>query len=123
MKQRKSNEPLKPVEICLGNFIESMGNIEMVTGIVKQEGDTFKIAHCGWAKGLVPLPDDVLYDTYPIPLTDEWKVCFGIDKYTLPDWIKYVHEVQNYFMWALRVNLLEIMDWALLPQSVEIDVE
>ena len=113
-------EELKPIEICLGNFIESMGKIEIVTGIMKMEDETFKIAHLGWNKGTSVLPDDVTYATYPIPLTDEWKKCFGIDKYELPDWIKYVHQCQNYFKWALRVNLLEIMDWDLLPQTAEI---
>lgn len=112
---------LKPIDICLGNFIESMGNIEMVTGVIKQEDGSFKIAHLGWCKGISVLPEDVTYDTYAIPLTDEWKECFGIDKYKLPDWIKYVHEVQNYFKWALQLNLHEIMDWEKLPKYVNIE--
>jgi hypothetical protein len=29
--------------------------------------------------------------------------------------------VQNYFLWALQVNLLDIMDWNLLPETVEIE--
>lgn len=113
---KKHNEPLRPCEICLGNFIESMGKIEIVTGILKQDGDIFKIAHGGWHKGESVIPDDVIYN-------DEWKKCFGIDKYELPDWIKFVHEVQNYFMYALRLNLLEIMDWDLLPQTAEIKID
>lgn len=124
MKNKKENEPLKPIEICLGNFIESMGNIEMVTGIIKDEETGFRIAHLGWCKGLSVLPLDVTYDTYPILLTDEWKRCFGIDKFQqLPEWIKYVHQVQNYFTWALQINLLEIMNWELLPKKVEINLD
>jgi hypothetical protein len=115
-------ESLKPIEICLGNFIESMGNIEMVTGIINEGDDNFKIGHTGWNKGLSVIPDDVTYETYPIPLTDEWKVCFGIDKYKLPEWIQYVHQVQNYFKWALQINLLEIMNWDLLPKKADINL-
>lgn len=114
-------DELKPKDLCLGNFVESMGNIEMVTGIIQTETGKFQIGHCGWNKGIGVVPDGVLYDTYPIPLTDEWKRCFNIEKFDkLPEWIKFVHEVQNYFTWALNINILEIMDWKLLPKSVEI---
>lgn len=112
-------EPLHPGDIQLGNFIESMGNIEIVTGIIKKDDGTFQIAHNGWHHGTSVIPDNVLMNTYPIPLTDEWKKCFGIDEFKeLPEWIKYVHECQNYFLWALRINILEIMNWDLLPSSV-----
>jgi hypothetical protein len=117
----KEKEPLKPFEICLGNFIESMGKVELVTGIMKTGDGIFQIAHLGWHKGTSVLPGDVLYSSYPIPLTDEWKKCFGIDQYKLPEWIEHVHQVQNYFLWALQVNLLDIMDWNLLPETVEIE--
>jgi hypothetical protein len=120
--KRQNKEPLHPIEICLGNFIESMGKVEMVTGIIKREDNSFKIAHLGWNKGTSFLPEDVEYNTYPIPLTDEWKTCFGIGKYDFPEWIKYVHQAQNYFTWALGVNLLEIMDWNKLPDLVEIEI-
>lgn len=120
---KKANEPLKPIEICLGNFIESMGNIEIVTGVMKMPDDSFKIAHLGWHKGTSVLPDDVTYESYPIILTDEWKLCFGIDKYKLPEWIKFVHQCQNYFTWALQINLLEIMNWDLLPKVANVQIE
>lgn len=120
--ETKEKEPLRPIDINLGNIIESMGKVEVVTGIMQEEKGQFKIGHTGWNAGLGFLPDGISYSTYPIPLTDEWKVCLGIDKYELPTWIKYVHEVQNYFLWALRVNLLEIMDWSLLPEIVEIEM-
>jgi hypothetical protein len=110
-------EALRPIDICLGNFIESMGNIEIVTGILKTGDDSFQIAHLGWNKGICPVPEGILFDTFPIPLTEEWKVCFGIDKYELPVWVQYVHEVQNYFKWSLRINLLEVMNWDLLPKT------
>lgn len=109
-------EPLNPIDIQLGNFIDSMGNIEMVTGIMKTEIG-YQIAHHGWHKGESVIPDEVLLNTYPIFLTDEWKKCFGIEKFDkLPGWIKYVHECQNYFLWALRINIHEQMNWDLLPK-------
>jgi hypothetical protein len=109
---------LKPVDICLGNFIESMGHVEMVTGIVQAKDNTFKIGHTGWGEGKSIVPDGVMYATYAIILDDKWKKCFGIDEYKLPDWIKYVHEVQNYFKWSLKMDLREIMNWDLLPKQV-----
>ena len=113
-------EALKPIEICLGNFIESMGCVEMVTGIIHENEGGFKIGHTGWGAKYAFLPPDVTYETYPIPLTEDWKLCFGIDKYDgLPTWIKYVHQVQNYFKWALDINLLETLNWSLLPHQVE----
>jgi len=120
--ERNAKEPLHPIEICLGNFTESMGKIEMVTGVMKMDDGTIRIAHLGWHKGTSLLPDDVTYSTYPILLTDEWKLCFGIDKYKLPDWIKFVHQCQNYFMWSLQINILEIMNWDLLPKVVDIEI-
>lgn len=107
----------KPMKICLGNIIESMGNVELVTGIMQEEAGQFKVCHTGWNKGIGFIPDGIFYSTYAIPLTDEWKKCLSIEKYDkLPEWIQYVHEVQNYFRWALKIELLEIMDWKLLPQ-------
>jgi len=116
-----SLEPLHPIDICMGNFIESMGKVEMVTGIMTMQDGTYQIAHLGWHKGTSLLPDDVFVSTIPIPLTNEWKKCFGIDKYKLPDWIKYVHECQNYFTWSLRINLHEIMNWDLLPKTTTLN--
>lgn len=115
-------EPLKPIDIQLGNFIDSMGNTEMVTGIIQLENNTFKIGHTGWGhKEAIFNDDGIMYNAYPIPLTDEWKECFGIDQFKmLPEWIKYVHECQNYFMWSLRINIHDIMNWDILPQKVEL---
>jgi hypothetical protein len=111
------SKELKPNEICLGNIIESMGNVEVVTGIMQEEKGQFKIGHTGWNAGVGFIPDGISYSTYAIPLTDEWKKCLNINKYDkLPEWIEYVHEAQNYFRWALKIELLEIMDWKLLPQ-------
>lgn len=114
-------EPLKPYEICLGNFIESMGKVELVTGIVREEGNNFRIGHTGWNAGDSLMPEDVTYSTYPIPLTEHWKVCFCIEKENLPEWIKYVHQVQQYFVLAFNKNLCENLDWDLLPREVELN--
>ena len=116
-----NKEPLHPINIQVGNFIESMGNVEMVTGIMKVN-DKYEVAHMGWMRGESVLPENVMINTYPCLLTEEWKVCFGINKFDkLPDWIKYVHECQNYFMWALRINLHDQMNWSLLPKYSEIN--
>lgn len=117
----KSKEPLHPIDIQLGNFIESIGNVEMVTGIMLVEGK-YEVAHTGWHKGESVLPPDVMMETYPCLLTEEWKICLGIEKFDkLPDWIKYVHECQNYFLWALRINLHEQMNWDLKPKYSELN--
>ena len=112
------HHPLKPIEISLGNFIDSMGKVEIVTGIVKLDDGSFQIAHNGWGAGTSFIPEGVLYETRPILLTEEWKVCLGIEKFDkLPKWVKYVHQAQNYFTWALEINLLEVMNWDLLPKD------
>lgn len=120
--QTKEKEPLRPIDVNLGNIIECMGKVEVITGIMQEAHAEFKIGHTGWNAGNGFIPDNISFSTYPIILTHEWKICLGIDKYELPAWIKYVHEVQNYFMWALRVNLLEIMNWDLLPKVIEVDM-
>jgi hypothetical protein len=110
-------EPIKPIEISLGNIIEVMGKVELVTGVVQESKGEFRMGHTGWNAGNGFMPDGITFSTFPIPLTMAWKVCLGIEKYDLPEWIEYVHQAQNYFLWALRVNLLEIMDWDLLPKT------
>lgn len=122
MEQAKRGEPLKPNEIALGNFIESFGKTECITGITQEQNGVYRVGHTGWNKGLGFIPEDVTYSTYPIVLTDDWKICLGIEKYKLPEWVKYVHEAQNYFFWALRINLHEIIDWDLLPSENVVDV-
>lgn len=71
-------EELKPIEIQLGNFIESMGNIEIVMGISQTLDGNFFIEHKGWNRNSTPIPDGILYSTYPILITDEWKQCENI---------------------------------------------
>lgn len=122
---KKKNSPktptkeLRPIDLQLGNFIENMGTVEMVTGLVPQERGSWFICHKAWNVDGNPIPDGIQYDAYPILLTDEWKECLGIDKYeNIPKWIQYVHEAQNWFMWHLRVNLLETINWGKLPEKI-----
>ena len=120
--KEKEMEGLHPNELCLGNFFESMGKVEMVTGIMINENGQYQIAHHGWHEGASLLPPDVLISSLPIPLTDEWKKCFNIETYNkLPKWIKYVHQVQNYFFWNLQINIHDIMDWDKLPHVIDIN--
>lgn len=116
----KSRE-LKPNEICLGNIIECMGKAEVVTGIIQDGKNLFQIGHTGWNAGINVIPHYINFSSLAIPLTEEWKKCLGIEKFEgLPKWIEYVHQAQNYFKWALDVDLLQTMNWDLLPE-LEID--
>ena len=104
-------EELKPIELQLGNFIDNFGNIEMVTGLIPQGDKSWFICHKSWHQENNPLGDGIQYPSYGVPLTEEWKLCLGIDKYKFPEWVQYVHQAQNYMKWYANVNLLETMDW------------
>src|ERR1700735_215462 len=108
---------LRPNEICLGNFIDCMGKIECITGVMQEEKGKFAIGHTGWNHGNGFIPDGINFHAYPVTINQHWKVCLGIEKDTVPEWIKYVHQVQNYYLWALQINLHEQMDWDLLPKE------
>ena len=59
----------------------------------------------------------------PIPLTEDWELTYGvvrrtlmgesfttrfIDSYGVPDWIKHVHELQNWYYWTFNKTELEL---------------
>lgn len=111
------NEPIKPADVCLGNFISCFGKTEMVCSIIQIGKDSWYIEHRKWHQGNNPMPGDMLMNAYPIPLTDQWKKCLRIDKYVFPEWVEYVHQAQNYMRFYADVNLLEIMDWDKLPKE------
>ena len=56
----------------------------------------------------------------PIPLTEEWEKKFGVEIWTvqgeswrfvdaieIPDWIEYVHELQNWYYWTFKKTELK----------------
>lgn len=118
----KERNELKPIDIVLGDFIDCMGNVEMVTGIIQNDDKTFQIGHTGWNAGKGVIPDGILFSSLPIPLTEEWKVCLGIERFDkFPAWIEYVHQAQNYLLWALQVDWRDTINWDLLPKKITID--
>lgn len=111
-------EPLKPADVMLGNFIDCFGKTEIVQSITRVSETQWYIEHRRWHQEDNPMPPDMKINAYPIPLTQEWKECLKIEKYSFPEWVEYVHQAQNYMKWFANVNLLEIMDWNKLPKSV-----
>lgn len=109
-------EPLKPAEIQLGNLINCFGGVEMVTGITPRPDGSFYIHHSGDNQTNNPLGDGVLFDAYPIELTPEWLRVLRVEKYELPKWIRYVHEVQNYIRWYVGIELLPEIDFNNIPE-------
>ena len=51
-------------------------------------------------------------DLVPIPLTEQWlnRMEDNSNKAPFPDWIKYVHEAQNWYYWNNNKTELEIKD-------------
>ncbi len=114
-------ETLKPKDVALGNFISCFGKTEMVAGLVPQENNTWIILHKAWNQKNNPIPEGVQFDPLPILLNQDWKICLKIDKVEFPERIKYVHQAQNYMKWHFDIDLLEILDWDLLPTNNEIE--
>jgi hypothetical protein len=109
-------QEIRPVDICLGNFFDSMGKVEMVTEIVLQGDGSWFIGHRAWNQKNNPIPESIQYSPFPLVLTEQWKKCLGIDKYEgLPERIIYVHEAQNYMRFCLGIDLLESINWDMLP--------
>jgi hypothetical protein len=105
-------EELKPKDLCLGNYIECFGKIEMVTGIVPREQGDWFITHSGNHALKSPLPEGVEFSGYGITLTEDWKKFLAIDKFdNLPSWIIYVHEAQNFLRWYAGVDTTENYQW------------
>lgn len=50
-----------------------------------------------------------LEELEPIPLTDEWRMKLSVAT-DYPKWIRYVHELQNWYFWNHNKNELTIKD-------------
>lgn len=104
-------EELKPKDLCLGNYIDCFGCIEIVTGIVPREQGDWFITHSGNHKLNNPLPENIEFSGYGITLTYDWKKFLNVDKHEFPSWVRYVHEVQNYMRWYCGVDLTDNFNW------------
>lgn len=113
---------LKPMDLQLGNFINCFGGVVLVTGITPRPDGTFFIHHSGENQTGNPFGDGILFDAYPIKVTDQWLKALNVDKYKFPSWIKYVHEVQNYVRWYCGVDLLPNVNWDAIPTTIEFEV-
>ena len=51
--------------------------------------------------------------TLPIPLNKKWKELLGVD-FNYPQWIKYVHELQNWYYWT---NGKKELDTSRIPMT------
>jgi len=107
---------LKPMDVCLGNFVECFGKVEMIMGMTPRDNNSWFIHHKAWNQQGNPIPDGIEFDSYGIPLTDEWKRVLKVDKFKFPEWVQYVHQAQNYIRWTCDVNLLESLDWTLYDE-------
>lgn len=102
---------LKPKDLCLGNYIDCFGKIEVVTGVVPREQGDWFICHSGNHKLKSPIPKGIEFSGYPITLTSDWKKFLNVDKYEFPIWVIYVHQAQNYMRWYLDMELSDNFNW------------
>lgn len=110
---------VKPNEVMLGNFISCFGKTEMITAIPMISEGQWHLDHRAWHQKDNPVPEGILLSPMAIPLDEAWKKCLHVDQYKFPPFIEYVHQAQNYMMWYAGVNLLDTLDWNLLPKSQE----
>lgn len=110
-------KPLTQTDVMVGNIISVFGKTEIVTGITPRPDGTFFMHHSSSNQENNPLGEGILFDGYPIVLTDEWKVSLNIDKYDFPEWLKFVHEAQNYLKWYANVDIFPQIDWTKIPLS------
>lgn len=108
---------MKPIELRIGNWYMS---VKFKTPVQCDLSDLYNL--CANSDGAYNDPpiDDMFA---PIPLTEDWLKKAGvnernvlgetwnrqfIDNYEIPGWIKYVHELQNWYYWTFSKTELEI---------------
>lgn len=112
-----TEEEIKPANLAIGNFVDNMGTPVIVFGITHMGNSRWYVETHSYGEDQTErMPNGIVYRLYPIRLTKEWKECLGIDKFELPPWIKYVHQVQNYFNFSLRVEIHELIDYNKIPK-------
>jgi len=101
-------ETMKATELRIGNYVKfkSTDDIERVYNIAndfKWSGNKEK-----QFKTTPDINDVDINDVIPIPLTEEWllKLPKGLE---YPDWIKSVHELQNWYYWNNNKKELEFI--------------
>lgn len=85
--------PVSQNELMIGNFISVMGRTVMVTGITPREDGTYFLSYNS------PVYNDGLpgveFSAYPIRYTAAWRKVLDVGHRPLPDYVEYVHQVQN----------------------------
>lgn len=102
--------------LMVGNFINVMGKLEMVMGIVhREELGNYFIQHTGINKENSFIPKGIEFTGQGILATKEWKEWIKCDKVDFPKHIKYVHEMQNYCYWNFGIIIHQMVDFNLIP--------
>lgn len=88
---------LKINELRIGNYFLSTKEADKPYVITKASGSIIDYCECKY-----------IYFK-PIPLTEEWLLKLP-NKLIYPEWIKYLHELQNWYYWnnekkELHINL------------------
>lgn len=107
----EDKEELRPKDLCLGNYIDCFGNIEVVTGIVPRESGDWYVCHSGNHKLNTPFSPGIEFSCQPIWLTQDWKKFLRVEKYRFPVWVIYVHQAQNYMKWYANIDLSTNFRW------------
>lgn len=91
-----TEESILAWDIAVGNFIDILGHLEVVQGVVPDPEHPGKFLILHSEKCLVGMPENVNFGCYGIELTEDWIACLGLSDEELPGCIRYVHQAQNY---------------------------
>tara|TARA_R110002167_G_scaffold331706_1_gene538369 strand:+ start:16534 stop:16917 length:384 start_codon:yes stop_codon:yes gene_type:complete len=69
---------MKAADLRIDNWVEFLGKEMQLMGLTKHNGKNETARHYAEFKGLVPIK---LMHLKPIPLTEEWLLKFGFEKY------------------------------------------
>ena len=86
---------LQAQNLRIGNLVHVLGRTRVVKS-VDRFGISYEIENA--LERLMAFKNG---NIKPIPLTEEWLIKMKDAKYkgAFPDWIKYVHEAQNWYYW------------------------
>jgi len=97
---------MKSTELRIGNLVYDVSDrVEIIESVFS---GTLKVFVHSLSKET--LSEVLLSDIKPIPLTEEWllRMKDNDNKTAFPDWIKYVHEAQNWYYWNNNKTELKI---------------
>ena len=104
---------MKPEELRIGNYVtgiyyneESNEEFDLCTIMAIDITDDAEFTY--WVEG--EANRELYHDFIGIELTEEWLLKMGDNKHKhpFPDWIKYVHEAQNWYYWTYNKEELKI---------------